>query len=379
MTTILIGVDDSPRSEDAVAFARRSRRASGADRRARVRVPVRRHAEPCQQPRVPRDREEPRRSGRCAAAAARLEGVDPRRVKTRAVASTSPARALDRLAESERAELIVVGSTHTGRLGRIVPGSTAERLLHGAPCPVAVVPHGFRERTPGRPMQIGVAYDGSAGEPGRAARGGIASPRALGGDLRVIGVLDAISYAAPALMGGPGYTEVRETIEDRGAETRCESTVAGLPEDVHAEPVFAAGDVVRELATQSKGLDLLVAGSRGYGPARGVLLGGVTGPADPRRGVPADHRPARARDAAEPAVRRGGLAYGPAMSRESSPHVVVAGGGVAAVETILALRALAGSRPRLTLLAPEPVLEHRPASVARRSGSARPPGCRWRA
>jgi hypothetical protein len=46
---------------------------------------------------------------------------------------------------------------------------------------------------------------------------------------------------------------------------------------VHPEPVFCAGDVVRELATQSTGLDLLVAGSRGYGPMRSVLLGGVTG------------------------------------------------------------------------------------------------------
>ena len=35
--------------------------------------------------------------------------------------------------------------------------------------------------------------------------------------------------------------------------------------------------MVRELASRSKGLYLLVAGSRGYGPARSVLLGGVTG------------------------------------------------------------------------------------------------------
>ena len=39
-----------------------------------------------------------------------------------------------------RADLVVVGSTHTGRLGRVFPGSTGEKLLHGAPCAVAVVP-----------------------------------------------------------------------------------------------------------------------------------------------------------------------------------------------------------------------------------------------
>jgi sulfide:quinone oxidoreductase len=36
-----------------------------------------------------------------------------------------------------------------------------------------------------------------------------------------------------------------------------------------------------------------------------------------------------------------------------TPHVVVAGGGVAAVEAILALRAVAGPRPAITLLTPE--------------------------
>jgi sulfide:quinone oxidoreductase len=45
-------------------------------------------------------------------------------------------------------------------------------------------------------------------------------------------------------------------------------------------------------------------------------------------------------------------------------NILIAGGGVAAVEAVLALRALAGLRPRITLLAPEGSLEHRPASVA---------------
>lgn len=53
-------------------------------------------------------------------------------------------------------------------------------------------------------------------------------------------------------------------------------------------------------------------------------------------------------------------------------HILIAGSGVAAVETILALRALAGSRPRITLLAAEPALENRPASVATPFGFGSP-------
>jgi nucleotide-binding universal stress UspA family protein len=61
-------------------------------------------------------------------------------------------------------------------------------------------------------------------------------------------------------------------------EAGLEHTVARLPQELDPEPVLLGGDVVHELITQSTGLDLLVAGSRGYGPMRAVLLGGVTGP-----------------------------------------------------------------------------------------------------
>jgi sulfide:quinone oxidoreductase len=52
------------------------------------------------------------------------------------------------------------------------------------------------------------------------------------------------------------------------------------------------------------------------------------------------------------------------MTRTPPQHIVIAGGGVAAVEAVAALRALAGPLPRITLLAPEAELTQRPASVA---------------
>jgi sulfide:quinone oxidoreductase len=44
-------------------------------------------------------------------------------------------------------------------------------------------------------------------------------------------------------------------------------------------------------------------------------------------------------------------------------HILVAGGGFAGVEAVVALRALAGTRPRITVLAPETALERRPEGV----------------
>jgi sulfide:quinone oxidoreductase len=52
------------------------------------------------------------------------------------------------------------------------------------------------------------------------------------------------------------------------------------------------------------------------------------------------------------------------MVRHSSPRVLIAGGGVAAIEAALALRALGEERASVELLAPEPQFWYRPLAVA---------------
>jgi NADH dehydrogenase FAD-containing subunit len=55
------------------------------------------------------------------------------------------------------------------------------------------------------------------------------------------------------------------------------------------------------------------------------------------------------------------------MAMPGSPrgpfHVVVAGGGFAALEAVLGLRALAGSAARISLVSPDPVFAYRPAAT----------------
>jgi sulfide:quinone oxidoreductase len=46
-----------------------------------------------------------------------------------------------------------------------------------------------------------------------------------------------------------------------------------------------------------------------------------------------------------------------------SAHVVIAGGGFAAIETLLALRAMAGNHVRMSLVSPEPAFVYRPAAT----------------
>lgn len=56
------------------------------------------------------------------------------------VAVGHPAREIVRLAKDEGFDLVVVASHGYGPLRQVLLGSTAERVLHHAPCPVLVVP-----------------------------------------------------------------------------------------------------------------------------------------------------------------------------------------------------------------------------------------------
>jgi sulfide:quinone oxidoreductase len=51
------------------------------------------------------------------------------------------------------------------------------------------------------------------------------------------------------------------------------------------------------------------------------------------------------------------------MTEPAPSHVVIAGGGVAALETLMALRELAGDRVAITLIAPETTFSYRPMKV----------------
>jgi nucleotide-binding universal stress UspA family protein len=60
------------------------------------------------------------------------------------------------------------------------------------------------------------------------------------------------------------------------AEAVLRRQVAELGDDVPVEAEAFIGEPAETLVTVSEHLDLLVMGSRGYGPLRAVLLGGVS-------------------------------------------------------------------------------------------------------
>ena len=199
-------------------------------------------------------------------------------VECRELPGTTTASALHEAAEAQDAGLLIVGSTRRGTIGRILPGSTADRLMHGAPCPVAVVPHDWVTR--GRLQTIGVAYVES--EEGRAAlRSAHALARRAGATLRAITVLKVSPWWYSETEPGTPVSPPTNMDEIEGehrvqAEAALRRQVAELGDDVPVEPEAFIGEPAEILTTVSANLDVLVIGSRGYGPLRAVLLGGVS-------------------------------------------------------------------------------------------------------
>jgi nucleotide-binding universal stress UspA family protein len=271
VSKIIVGVDGSDRSDDAFAFASSFARRTAAeivlaraypydDEAGHLADSSRRHH-------LREDAQETLDRLR-ALADVSLE------ITTRTIADPSPSRALHTLAEREGAALVVIGSSHRGGLGRVFAGTTAERLLHGAPCPVAVAPRGMAAH--GTSIdRIAVGWDRSA-EATAALTAAVAIARAVGAGLRVVEVLDIQWAGTPAIIPGSG-AELAAHQPAARARRSLDELIAGLPDDVHMESAVVLGHPVGDLVRQSEDADLLVLGSRGYGPRRAVLLGGVSG------------------------------------------------------------------------------------------------------
>ncbi|CRZ16152.1 universal stress protein [Mycolicibacterium neworleansense] len=59
------------------------------------------------------------------------------------------------------AEVLVLGSAADGQLGQVVVGSTADRLLHSCPVPLAISPRGYRRPKSTALARITCAYPGT--------------------------------------------------------------------------------------------------------------------------------------------------------------------------------------------------------------------------
>jgi nucleotide-binding universal stress UspA family protein len=197
------------------------------------------------------------------------EGV---RADFRLVASTSAAHGLHDLAEEVGAVLVAVGSSGKAADAHLLAGSTAARLLSGSSCPVGVAPRGMRLREAGGLHRIGVGYLDTP-EAFSALDMAARLARRTGAALRVLTVM--ADQAGTPLIGADAERAFSASAH-AAYQKSLDAAIAELPAEIEARAELLTGDVVELLAALDEDdVDVLICGSRGYGPVRRVLLGGV--------------------------------------------------------------------------------------------------------
>jgi nucleotide-binding universal stress UspA family protein len=191
------------------------------------------------------------------------------KVETRAFGGGSPAGVINDLAEREGVDAIVVGSPHRGAIGRTLIGSVADGLLHGAPCEVIAAPRGYASERRGPFRTIAVAYDDTP-----EAKAALKRAEEIALACRATIVVYTVSAPPAVVPGATGYTPAVPP-EAGAIVTR---TVKAVDERLAATGRALAGTPGPAIveACEEAGADLLVAGSRGYGPVTRALVGSVS-------------------------------------------------------------------------------------------------------
>ncbi len=181
-------------------------------------------------------------------------------VEFRGLAARSPAHGLHDLALREGADLIVIGSRRLGPWTREALGGVSENVSRAAPCPVAVAPRGYRNDGGFVPQTIGVGWI-PTDEGNHALEVACGIALATGGSVEVVTTTSAIRTV--------------EELQHR-AQHAVRAVTSGLTGEVPVTLHARVGTAPDELIERSGVMDLIVLGSRGYGPPRTMLLGSVS-------------------------------------------------------------------------------------------------------
>ena len=259
---VVVGIDGSDAAGEALALAQRLADPDG--------VLVLAHVDAHRAFRLPHGHVREPAAAPLDAARAQVEGDRPVTCVVRA--ANSAARGLTEIAEDERADLIVLGSHRPAPEGGIAAGRIAARLLHGGPCAVAIAPAGAAERD--RFHHVGVAYDASA-----EAAAALAAAYAVAARDRAAASIYLCIPPIGAGYGGEVGAEIDQAAQAQRvrAQEQLDAAADDAPHGVNPRTVLLRGNPADEIARACDGIvDLLFAGSRGYGPMHRALVGSVS-------------------------------------------------------------------------------------------------------
>ena len=251
---VVVGIDEDPGSRDALALAR-----ALLDKDGRITLAHVHRGDPRMRTVSPELAAAERTRARRLLETVRAETGDDARLVW--AGASSVGRGLHEIAEHDDADLLVVGSSEHSLFGHATLSAHTRDALNGAPCAVALAPASYRKR-PVVVREIGVGYDGSL-----ESEHAVVVARRLADELGAkVSAFEAIALPVD-LVEGPGPAD--ERID------RCLALARERIAQLGVEPHAAYGHAAEELALYGASLDLLLLGSRGYGPI-GRLFHGST-------------------------------------------------------------------------------------------------------
>ena len=172
---------------------------------------------------------------------------------------------LHQIAEQRDADLLVVGSCHHGVAGKVLIGDDTRAAFAGAPCAIAIAPHGYALGDRGLEL-IAVGYDGRP-ESRRALDAARELAQRTGAAINATWVvtLQDVRRRAPLPADWPAQTAA--IVE------RTQAVLDGI-EGIDGHAVY--GGPREELTKLATGADLLIVGSRGYGSLGSLFHGSVS-------------------------------------------------------------------------------------------------------
>jgi nucleotide-binding universal stress UspA family protein len=192
--------------------------------------------------------------------------------RTSTASDFSVPRALLRVVRRHHCDLLVVGSTREGAEGRVDIGDRTRQLLGQFKCALAVAPRGLYAGPPSL-RRIGVGYDGGPeAEAALALAATIA--RGAGAELCVQAIVDdRLPLFARSGLGRIVAIEWDEIIRNEMSQIRDQATASAQPIGPRIDVEVTRGRPSDELLKLSETVDLLVIGSRRWGPIHRLLLG----------------------------------------------------------------------------------------------------------
>jgi len=191
----------------------------------------------------------------------------------RARAAGSPTEGILELVDEVGADMVVLGSSREGPIGRFAVGSVANSLLHSAPVPVALTPRGYR---PSRRAQLRRVTCGYVGTPHSAVtlRAAAELAKRHNVPLRVITAVVRDRQMYPPLVGWQSERMVEEQwrAQARAAQQRA---LSELPEGTEATAEIVEGSSWDDAldSTDWEDAEVLVIGSSRLGVGARIFLG----------------------------------------------------------------------------------------------------------